>query len=401
MNILLLCHKTPYPPNDGGTIATLNMIKGFAYHGDHVCVLTMQTPKHAFPVNQIPESLKTNIDWYQVYVDTRINPFKLLFNLMFSKKPYNAVRFESNQFNAKLHELLITNNFDAVQLEGAYLSSYVQTIRKNSAAKISLRAHNVEYEIWQRLAENEASFIKRLYYNVLARRIRSIEKQLVKNVDCIVPITQRDGTILNADSILPMHTSQTGIEQSVFRKSEPTQPKTIFYIGALDWIPNQEAIKWFITQVWDKIYTEFVDWQFVIAGRNAPVQFISYLKNQNVKFVGEVENAYKFIDDHNLMVVPLQSGSGMRIKIIEGMARAKCIVTTSVGAEGISAENKKELYVTDSGEDTKRIIKQLMQNPEEIKKCAENAFIFVQQNFNNNKIIGELRDFYAKQISNS
>lgn len=398
MNILFICHKTPYPANDGGAIATLNMIKGFSYHADNATVLSMQTPKHSFPIVNMPDSLKENISWHQVSVNTKINPFKLILNLIASDKPYNAERFVSKTFANKLITLLQNNEYDIVQLEGAYLGAYVPYIRQYSEAKISLRAHNIEYEIWERLAQNEIMSLKRFYYNVLAKRVKKLETELLNMVDFLVPITNRDEKVLNTNGRVLSHVSSTGMDDSMFGKSAPKNDKSLFYIGALDWIPNQDALKWFITNVWNELKINFSDWNFVIAGRNAPESFESYLNTKRVSYLGEVESAKEFIDDHNIMVVPLQSGSGMRIKIIEGMARAKCIVTTSVGAEGIDAKNSKEIIVADSATETISQLSYLMQNTEEIDKCAENAFIFVQQNYNNNNIVEKLRRFYAKHL---
>jgi glycosyltransferase involved in cell wall biosynthesis len=389
----------PYPANDGGTIATLNMIVGFAEHNDKVTVLAMQTQKHSYSVKNLPTNLTSKINWNQVFVDTRIKPAKAFINLLFSTKPYNAVRFESVQFKEQLIELLKNRKFDLVQLEGAYLDSYVSVIRKYSSAKISLRAHNVEHEIWERLKENEPSLFKKVYYKILSKRVKKLESKLLNRIDFLVPITERDSKVLDTHGSIKTKVSQTGMPNSKFRKKNPKYLKSVFYIGALDWIPNQGAIQWFLSEVWNKLQGEFPDWEFVIAGRNAPNSFESYLKTQKVKYIGEVASATDFIDDHNIMLVPLLSGSGMRIKIVEGMARGKCILTTSIGAEGIPAQNGKNIFIEDQPEQMASVLKNLMGNNNQIERCAENAFIFVQQNYNNHVIINELRRFYAKHLS--
>ncbi len=401
MKILFLCHKMPYPPNDGGAIATLNMINGFKNHGDNVTVLAMQTHKHSFPISELPNVIIEGIDWHQVEVNTKLNPFVALANLLFSKKPYNAVRFESQAFNKKLKQILLVQTFDIVQLEGLYLYSYVNAIRKYSNAKIALRAHNIEHEIWQRLAKNALSFSKRFYLNLLANRVKKLEFELLNKVDLLVPITQRDAEVLQTVNANKVMVSSTGIEESKFELTVPKYDKTVFYIGALDWVPNQEALIWFLNNVWINLKKEFNQWEFVIAGRNAPSSFINDIKKFPVKYIGEVSSATKFIDEHNIMVVPLLAGSGMRIKIIEGMARGKCILTTNIGAEGISAKNGSSIYIHNSAQEFKNVLKKLMQNSNQIKECGKNAFIFVRDNYNNNKIIGELRGFYSEHINNA
>jgi len=388
----------PYPPNDGGAIATLNMIRGFSNYGDELMVLSMQTHKHAFLVKNLPIELTEKIKWAQVWVNTKLNPVKALVNLLFSKKPYNAVRFESIVFKEELKSILSTNSFDIIQLEGLYLSSYIKTIRNNSTALISLRAHNIEHEIWERLAINESFYLKRVYLNLISKRIKRMEFGVLDKIDLLVPITGRDAKVLKMHDVFKVKVSPTGIEESKFELAQVKSFKTIFYLGALDWIPNQEAVLWFIKNVWIIIKKEFPKWEFKIAGRNAPLSFERELEKYPVKYIGEVESATQFIDENNIMVVPLLSGSGMRIKIIEGMARGKCILTSPIGAEGIRAENTKEIYIQETAKDFLRVLKNLMQNENQIVDCGKNAFIFVQQNYDNRAIVGELRGFYLKHI---
>jgi glycosyltransferase involved in cell wall biosynthesis len=386
----------PYPPNDGGAIATLNMIKGFLDKGDNISVLTMKTHKHSFSIKNLPTEIKKSISWYQVDVDTEISPLKAIFNLLFSSKPYNAVRFESRKFKKELEWLLKNNSYDIIQLEGLYLNSYTQTIRNNSNAKIVLRAHNIEYEIWERLAENESSRLKGIYLKIISNRIKRLELNFLKQIDLLVPISSRDAQVINKKD--KTFISPTGIEEDKFKFTTPKYNKSIFYIGALDWVPNQEALIWFLKNIWSDVSSRFADWEFIVAGRNASSKFEEDIKRYDIKYIGEVDSAIEFIDEHNIMVVPLLSGSGMRIKIIEGMARGKCILTTSIGVEGIDAENGQEIFIQDSIVDSKEILIDIMQNTDKIEACRKKAYTFVKEKYNNKKIIDSLRNFYLKNI---
>ncbi|HON19518.1 MAG TPA: hypothetical protein PK990_10200, partial [Salinivirgaceae bacterium] len=176
MKILLLTNKMPYPANDGGAIATLSMIRGFQQLGVELTVLAMNTPKHNFNLENLPEELKGNIEWHACYVDTRLKPQGVIINLLFSNLPYNAKRFISKTFNTKLKEILLSKQFDIIQLEGLYLYPYITTIRKYSNALISMRAHNVEQEIWKRKVQNQSPSIQRVYNRLLSVRMQKMEK---------------------------------------------------------------------------------------------------------------------------------------------------------------------------------------------------------------------------------
>ncbi len=397
LHILVLCNKMPYPSNDGGTIATLNMIMGLAAQGNKVEVLAMQTPKHNFPLEKLSDELKQNINWHSVWIDTDIRLGRLLKNLFFSRLPYNAERFVSEEFNTKLEELL-QNNYDIVQLEGLYLSSYIPTIRKYSKSTLSMRSHNVERQIWERLAETETNVARRFYKRLLARRIGRLELQTLNKIDLLVPITRNDAEKLPFDQHRT-YVAPTGIEPQKFAPyKEPAVPKSLFYIGALDWEPNQEAVLWFVRNVWADVQPQHPDWEFHIAGRNAPESFAGEMRKYPVVFDGQVASAQEFIERHNIMVVPLLSGSGMRIKIIEAMAHSRCVVTTPIGAEGIDAENGKQILIGSTPDELKILILKAIGDAEYTRKVADEAFAFTNTSFNNRKIISGLNNFYKQWL---
>ena len=98
------------------------------------------------------------------------------------------------------------------------------------------------------------------------------------------------------------------------------------------------------------------------------------------------------------MVVPLFSGSGMRVKIIEGMALGKVIVTTSLGAEGIDVKHKKDILIADSADDFEKEIEILLENKSFFTKIGENAKTFIVKNMDNKKISAELTEFYKTYL---
>jgi glycosyltransferase involved in cell wall biosynthesis len=387
----------PYPPNDGGAIASLSMIEGFMHAGNEVQVLSMQTHKHRFALTELPERLTKQITWHQQWMNTQINYFDLIWNLLFSSKPYNATRFYSCNFSEKLKRILTENSFDIIQLEGLYVTPYLTEIRKYSKATIALRAHNVEYEIWERLAANSKNLFKRWYFNLLAKRMRKMEFTALAKIDLLVPITQRDTEILLFAKPENVFVCPTGISTDAIVEAVPAKPNTVFYIGALDWLPNQEGLLWFLEKVWKKLQINYPQWEFVIAGRNASPGFEQKLRMYPINYVGQVENARDFILEHNIMVVPLWSGSGMRIKIIEGMACSKCVLTTSLGAEGIAATSGTDIFIGNSSAEFIDNLSQLFENPETISQVGKNAGTFVKNNYDNRQLIAGLSGFYKSK----
>jgi glycosyltransferase involved in cell wall biosynthesis len=402
MKILQLCNKVPYPAKDGGAIAMLNLSKSFAELGHKVTVLAMNTPKHNTSIEHIPETLKSAIEFQLVPVDTNIRVTKLLLNLFFSQKPYNAERFINKHFESKLIELVKENSFDIIQLEGHYLLPYIPVIRSHCSALISLRAHNVESEIWSRIKAVTANPLKKFYFGIISKRLADFETKMLNTYDILVPITERDAaTFKGLGNSKPMVVIPTGISEQIFKQGENSTDahSKLFFIGALDWIPNQEGLVWFIEKVWPQLLSSIEGVELHVAGRNAPAWIEKKYQEVNVHFHGEVEDAYQFMESHDIMIVPLFAGSGMRIKIIEAMARSKVVVTTDIGAEGLGVQNNKHLLIGNSVDEFVNRITKLIMDQDFFGKIQENAFVYTQQFFNNKELTLKLTEFYKKHCT--
>lgn len=400
MKILQLTNKIPYPPKDGGARATLNLSLGFAKLGHDVTILGMNTSKHFIGIDALPEEITRNVKFHAVYVNTKLCLWDALTNLLFSKLPYNATRFISDNYSNKLKELLQSEKFDIIQLEGLYLTFYIDLIKQYSNAKIVLRAHNVEHEIWQRASKQPNPIFKRFYLQLLASRIKNLEVSTINKYDLLVPITGRDANILNQlGNQKPFCTTPFGIDTSHLKPpSGKIDFPSLFFIGTLDWLPNQEGIVWFLDNVWQEIGTMHSNLKLYIAGRNAPNWMMKKFNKKNVVYLGEIEDAYEFMNKYAIMVVPLFSGSGIRVKIIEGMALGKTIITTGIGAEGIDATSETNILIENDAQGFINQINRLLCNKSAFDQIGENASIFANKYFDNSRITSHLISFYKNHM---
>lgn len=399
MKILQVNNKVPYPTKDGGAIACMNMIKGFSHLGHDVTVLAMNTQKHHVTPEEIPDNIKELADFRLVDVPASIRPVSALVNLLFSGKPYNAVRFIDRNFATALEHLLDEKEFDIVQLEGLYVCPYIPLIRGKTKALIAYRSHNIEFEIWQRTAALSKGW-KKQYLKNLSRRIRRFETGMLNTYDVLVPITSRDEAMLNElGNRKPALVSQTGIDSSVLiPNARDLEYPSVFHIGSLEWSPNQEGLLWFIDHCWPDIHKKHPELKFYIAGRNAPEWLSQKFEGRNIEFLGEVEDAYAFMNSKAVMIVPLFSGSGMRIKIIEGMALGKSIVSTPIGAEGIGVVKGKHLLIAETSREFIDAVSELVDSRKKFEEIGGNAIEFIHENFDNLAAADKLVDFYKQYI---
>ncbi|MCF8363843.1 MAG: glycosyltransferase family 4 protein [Prolixibacteraceae bacterium] len=400
MKILFLTNKPPYPKKDGGSIATMGMIEAFADSGHQVTVLAMNTRKHHVSPFQIPENISSKIIFHLVEVAARILPLEALVNLISSRLPYNAQRFISKTYREKLKTLLQATQFDIIQLEGLYLCPYISTIRKHSNALVSYRSHNIEHEIWQRTVV-QSKGLKKFYLKMLTSRLKQFETDALNTYDTLVPITKRDEEkLLEMGNIKPALTIPAGFNISNTKTSEQkTIPNNLFFIGALDWSPNQEGLFWFLDNCWQIILDQKPKTTLKIAGRNAQPWLTEKLNNYpNIKYEGEVDDAAVFMQENGIFIAPLLSGSGMRVKIIEGMMYQKCIITTPVGCEGIKALNKEHLYIAKNHKQFSDMTINLLTNKKKAIETGQKAYNFVRSVYDNQKLIGKLTTFYNQQL---
>ena len=400
MKILQLCKKFPYPLRDGEAMAVTYLAKALSDSGCKVTLLAMNTTKHPVDVWRIRKKLPHYKEVHHTRLDNEVKPLHAFLNL-FSSDSYNISRFDNAAFSSKLTELLQRETYDIVQLESLYLAPYIGIIRQHAKAKIVLRAHNVEHEIWERMAVNEHITLRRWYFDYSARKLKNYEVEQLALVDYLLPISEIDQQKFRRlgyegrSQAIPI-----GLDLAKFRyeQVEPLRPTSISFIGSLDWMPNIEGLNWFLDQVWPHINTIFPELKLHIAGRNCP-DWIHNQDRTNLVIHGEVENSSAFLLDHPLSVVPLLSGSGMRAKIIEAMALGRVVLTTSLGLEGITAKDKKEVLVADTVEQFVNKIKFCYRHRKHLPILSRAARIFAEKNFDHRQI-GEnlLRSYEAVRV---
>lgn len=401
MKILQVCHKPPYPPLDGGSIAMLNLARSLCRLGHEITVLTMCTPKHQLSVEEKQEFSKM-MKVHEVFVNTKVRFSAMMKNLLFSRKPYIATRFISNDFENTLVELLNSETFDIVQLEGLYLTPYIPAVRKYSAALIALRAHNVEHAIWQRLASTEKNPLRKWYFGILAKRIRRFESESINSYDLVLPITGFDLENYNKmGNTRPAHVCPAGIDPEsagTIMKTIYTMHLTLFFLGSLDWIPNREGLLWFVNEVFPELLRRNPELKLHIAGRNAPRKLIENLQKPGIIFHGQIANAKEFMQAYGIMVAPCFSGSGMRVKIIEAMAIGKPVITTPIGAEGLAVSNEENIIIASYAEEFIEQVERLLNYPEFYLKIGQNAQNFVVATFDNNMLASGVAEFYKEHL---
>lgn len=398
MNILQVCKKVPFPPRDGECIAIHSLTSAFHQLGHQVTIAAINTLKHHVDQSAIPEEFQSIAEMHTSDANTGVKVKDAVKNL-FSDRSFHIQRFDIPSFHHLLINLLKKNKFDIVQLEGLYLAPYVSTIRAHSKAKIVMRSHNVESEIWQRLADNLPFGIKKKYIQVLVNRLRKFEIDSMNTYDAHVPITSRDEEwFAQMGNTVPTHAIPTGIQPDKYLPDHShTLFPSVFIFGSLDWRPNQEGILWFLENVWPIVSKKNKGLKLFIAGRSAP-EWMKRLKGPSIELVGEVDDARDFFRSKSIMAVPLLSGSGIRIKIIEALALEKAVVSTCIGAEGLGCKPGKHLLIADKPAEFAAALQKCLDDINLCRQLGTEGRRFVESRYHNLNLAGELINFYKTSV---
>jgi glycosyltransferase involved in cell wall biosynthesis len=399
MKILLVTKKFPYPLKEGEPIAINYLASSLARHGCTIDLLVLNTSKHFFDPKHLPSEANFYHQIHSVRVDNHITISGAAKSLLLGRS-YILDRFFSKAFEAKLADLLQQNQYDVVQMETIYLAHYIKVVRQYFKGLLALRAHNVEHEIWERVAAT-SNPLKKWYLQQQNRFLKTFETGKLNDFGLLLAITGRD-----LAAFRQLGFRNTGLEVPVginladypIHEKHLAPEKSVCFIGALDWMPNQHGLKWFIEQVWADLSPKFGSAMLHVAGKNTP-DWVYQWKGPNTQIHGEVPDAKAFISQSSVMVAPLFSGSGIKIKVLEGMALGKTVVTTSIGAEGISARHGQHLLIADTAADFQKHLQWCFERPSEAAQIGLAARGFIQAHFDNTQIAQSVVMVYQKNLS--
>ncbi|MFY0673959.1 MAG: glycosyltransferase [Bacteroidia bacterium] len=376
MKILQLCLRFPFPPVDGGGMAMASTAKGLKKIGVDLHIAALNTTKH-FATEQSVKTAQREFKISAFKIDNRITPKNTLLNLL-SGKAFHVTRFYNKNVAKQIAEILKHNNFDAVVFESLFMAPYLNLVKEVSHAKTILRSHNIEYQIWERVSSETNNWVKKKYLKLQAKRLKKYEETITPKFDLIAAISPND---LNSYRKMGLGSKAFylpfGIDAKPMAEKFEKSEFKIGHIGSMDWIPNQEGIRWFLKNVWPLINKEQLTCEF--AGRHMPKDIVE-ASGHPLKVIGEVEHSEEFLKSLDLLIVPLRSGSGVRIKVLESMAMGVPIVATKIGFEGIGVKNKESIIEANSAAEFADAINKAKQNQKKLDLMAQNAGEYLSNN---------------------
>jgi len=376
--VLVLDEETPWPPDTGKRIRTLGLLKRLAKdfeiellvhdsfdHRDAVEALSGEDIKVHVANSSIPA--KKGVSFY----------FRLLLNI-FSRYPYSVSSHYQTGYARRLEELLRANSYDLIHCEW---TPYARYVKPNGEIPWVLAAHNVESQIWERMAAH-AHPLKSWFIGLQARRMLRFEKTVFASCGTVIAVSAPDGQIIQKlcgrDAIVvPNGVDTTAIKATTSGRNE----NSLLFTGSLDWRPNQDAVVWFLDEILPLIGVPG-NFCVQIVGRNPPQWLRARCEHApNVKLFASVPDMEPYLRGATLSIVPLRIGGGSRLKILESLAAGAPVVSTTIGAEGLNVEHGVHCVIADSPEDFARSLRDLLRDPEQREVMSQAGRHLVEQHY--------------------
>ena len=400
LRILWLKTGPLHPLDTGGKIRTYNMLRELKWNNT-VTYLSL------WPAGTPEEARKQAFEYSdkQIWVPWEETPkrsgkffLELAHNFFGTDLPYAIQKYVSpmwgdamEQADSKHHDLMVCD----------FLTPAVNLYRYHQKPQLPvlLFQHNVESLIWQRTYEN-AGALSKLYFRSQWKRMEKFEKQACRMADQVCAVSEEDARLLTHELGLEniCGAVPTGVDIDFFSQSKAKRkPKSLVFLGSMDWMPNIDGITWFADEIWPDVKKKHPDATLTIVGRR-PVPKVKELgdRDSSITVTGTVPDVRPHLADASLMIVPLRVGGGTRIKIFEGMATGIPCLSTRIGAEGLPVTHGKDHLLADAPEDFAAEIVRAFDDPKATAKIGKAGRKLVAESFSWAKI-NEVFEDYCRQ----
>jgi glycosyltransferase involved in cell wall biosynthesis len=396
MKILWIKSDFPLPADTGGKIRTKNLLFELAKE----CEVTF--------LSYAPPGLDSR--WHTEMEQAGITPIVvaqaeehkagLAFMLrvaskLLSPRPYVVNKYVSTTMAEAINSLLQERTFDVAVCDFLEMAWCADLLKGVPAV---LFEHNVESMIWRRHYQVARNPVKKLYLAYEKGRVARFELEACNRFDSVLTVSDEDGAVLTKESALGHYrTIPTGVDTAFFRPRDGEIPNRLILSGSMDWMPNIDAFWWFYRSIYPKVRNEMPDVTLTVVGRRPPADIVAVAQaDPSVEVTGTVDDVRPHVAAGALFLVPLRVGGGTRIKIYEAMAMKKCVVATSIGAEGLPLTDNVDIALADTEADFAKKVRELLRDNSKRDRIADAGYRLVTEHYSWVKAAAILHDSLKK-----
>jgi len=313
-----------------------------------------------------------------------------------SSRPFLIVRDERSEMVEKVQSLCRSRSFDAVHADQLWMASYA---RRAPGLRKILDQHNAVFQIPRRLAAGERNPLKRAFLKLEAKKLAAYETETCSQFDRVVWVSNADLEALRksgrarparlADGpVIPICVDPW----AAGCPSPESRRFRITFLGGMHWPPNAEGVKWFLKEVWPRVTAASPDSVLTLIGRKPPR--LAAFSPGKVEMVGFAPDVKRYVDETAVFVVPLHSGGGMRVKILDAWSWRLPIVSTTIGAEGLATHQGENILLADTPDEFAQATIEVLQNQALARKISEQGRATVENCYDWKKVYTSWDEVY-------
>lgn len=400
MRILFLSAQLPEPAHAGGTLRTSGLMRGAHAAGHTLHLLAFGDPA---PSQSVREALGRYCARVEVIAPPQRSITDRLRDLILTSQPDMQRRFASPLYAARLAELLAAEPYDIIQIESLEMATYLPVIKAGQPhTPVIYDSFNAEFALQRSIYEAERADLARLpgaiYSFVQWRRLIRFERHVCQTADHIIAVSEADAAAFRALAPgRPLTVVPNGIDAAPYARSDTSLdlgPAALVFTGSMSYRPNVDAALWFADQVLPAIRAAVPEARFFIVGSQPHARLHPLRERDDVQITGWVPDVIPFLHAAAVFVVPLRMGSGTRLKILQAMAAGRAVVSTTLGAQGLDAQDGIALRLADTASDFARTVIDLLGAPEKRRMLGQAGARLVAQRYDWSVIVPRLLAVY-------
>jgi len=308
---------------------------------------------------------------------------------------FQWMNMHSAEMQRALDDLCGGVPFDVIQVESSQLAAF----RFDRRSVLVLDEHNLEYELLFRMYQTERSTIRRFYNWIEYAKFRREELRLWRRVDGCVTTSRREEAILRQTVPgVPAVTVPNAVDIEYFRPAEqPVRQDMIVFTGQMGYRPNVDGAVFFVNEVLPRILAVRRNAVFFIVGAD-PAPEVRQLASDHVIVTGRVPDVRPFVHEATAFVVPLRMGGGTRLKVLEGLAMRKAMVSTALGCEGIDVVDGEHLLIRDEAGAFARAVIRILEDPNLATELGARARQLAESRYRWESVVADLERFHLQLV---
>ncbi len=347
MKTLLVTSKPFLPSIDGGTAASESFVKNLLSEKFEIKHLSFSSEKHPFDKKLYETDEWNTLKTESISIHLKPNLIRACQAIILGKS-YQLSRFESKEMLTAFKKSINTCFFDFIVLDSLYSAQMIEKLKRLAPdTKFILRMHNVESKITHQKARLEKKWWKRSYLKLLAHQIKKREKRILHQCDLILSISEEDCIIFRSWTssrviTLPYFPSQKELKWS-------DTPDSFMHFGAMNWNPNVMSYEKLRDKLFPRILEACPNSKLKVAG--SFMESLEALNSSQIELLGFVPDKFEFLSTNGILLAPIETGSGVKVKIIDALSIGVPVITTAAGAQGIPVNNNDGLIVCKTDEE--------------------------------------------------